>query len=103
LFLVIMHFAVPFLLLLQRGVKRRLKWLSIVAAMMLCLSAIDVYWLIVPAYEQKAPQVHATDLLAFIGIGGLWAAFYFWQLKRMPLLPVNDPRFEGALVHEHGD
>jgi hypothetical protein len=103
LFLVIMHFAVPFLLLLQRGVKRRLKWLSIVAGMMVCLSAIDVYWLIVPAYEQAGPQVHFTDLLAFIGIGGLWAAFYFWQLKRMPLLPVNDPRFEGALVHEHGD
>jgi hypothetical protein len=103
LFLVIMHFAVPFLLLLQRGVKRRLKWLSIVAGMMLCLSAIDVYWLIVPAYEQSGPRLHVTDLLAFIGIGGLWVAFYFWQLKKMPLLPLNDPRFEGALVHEHGD
>ncbi len=103
LFLVVMHFAVPFLLLLQRGVKRRLKFLSIVAGLLFCLSVVDVFWLIVPAYEQSGPQLHFTDLLAFIGIGGLWVGFYFWQLKRMPLLPANDPRFEGALVHEHGD
>jgi hypothetical protein len=103
LFLIVMHFAVPFLLLLQRGVKRRLRWLSIVTGLMLCLSAIDVYWLIVPAYEQSGPQLHFTDIFAFIGIGGLWLAFYFWQIGRMPLLPLNDPRFEGALAHEHGD
>ncbi|MGA8038040.1 MAG: hypothetical protein WA823_04235 [Candidatus Acidiferrales bacterium] len=100
--LIVLHFAVPFLLLLQRGVKRRLRWLSIVTGMMLCLSAVDVYWLIVPAYE-GSPQLHLTDIFAFIGIGGLWLAFYFWQLGRMPLLPLNDPRFEGALAHEHGD
>jgi hypothetical protein len=100
--LIVLHFALPFLLLLQRGVKRRLRWLSIVTAFMLCLSAVDVYWLIVPAYE-SSPQLHLTDIFAFIGIGGLWLAFYFWQLGRMPLLPLNDPRFEGALVHEHGD
>jgi hypothetical protein len=100
--LIVLHFAVPFLLLLQRGVKRRLRWLSIVTGMMLCLSAVDVYWLIVPAYE-SGPQIHLTDIFAFIGIGGLWLAFYFWQLGRMPLLPLNDPRFEGVLAHEHGD
>jgi hypothetical protein len=102
-FLIVMHFALPFLLLLQRGVKRRLRRLSIVTGMMLILSAIDVYWLIVPAYEQKGPALHLTDIFSFIGIGGLWLAFYFWQIGRMPILPLNDPRFEGALAHEHGD
>ena len=51
-FLIVMHFAVPFLLLLQRGVKRRLRTLSKVAALMIVLSLIDIcYRLVVPAYQ----------------------------------------------------
>ena len=104
-FLMIMHFAVPFLLLLQRGVKRRLHVLSTVAGMLVVLTLVDVYWLIVPAFssERKSPQFHWSDLFAVIGIGGIWVGTYIWQLKKMPLLPVHDPRFEGALQHEHGD
>jgi hypothetical protein len=104
-FLIVMHFAVPFLLLLQRGVKRRLRVLSVVTAMMVVLTLVDVYWLIVPAFqsERKSPQLHLSDFLAVIGIGGIWVGSYIWQLKKMPLLPMHDPRFEGALQHEHGD
>jgi hypothetical protein len=57
----------------------------------------------VPAYEKAGPRVHPTDLLAVIGIGGLWITAFLWQLKKWPLLPLHDPRFEGALQHEHGD
>jgi hypothetical protein len=100
-----MHFAVPFLLLLQRGVKRRLHLLSIVTGMLVVLTLVDVYWLVVPAFasERKSPQLHVSDFLAVIGIGGIWVGTYIWQLKKMPLLPLHDPRFEGALQHEHGD
>jgi hypothetical protein len=105
IFLIVMHFAVPFLLLLQRGVKRRLRVLSVVTAMMVVLTLVDVYWLVVPAFqsERKSPQLHPSDFLAVIGIGGIWIGTYIWQLKKMPLLPLHDPRFEGALQHEHGD
>ena len=104
-FLIVMHFAVPFLLLLQRAVKRRLHVLSIVTGMLVVLTLVDVYWLVVPAFEneRKSPQLHLSDLLAVIGIGGIWVGTYIWQLKKMPLLPLHDPRFEGALQHEHGD
>jgi len=50
-----------------------------------------------------APKVHALDLLALIGIGGLWIGAFLWQLKRWPLLPLHDPRFAGVLEHQHGD
>jgi hypothetical protein len=105
IFLIVMHFAVPFLLLLQRGVKRRLRVLSVVTAMLVVLTLVDVYWLVVPAFqsERKSPQLHPSDFLAVIGIGGIWVGTYIWQLKKMPLLPLHDPRFEGALQHEHGD
>jgi hypothetical protein len=103
--LIVLHFALPFLLLLQRNVKRRVERLGRVAGMMMILSMVDVYWLIVPAYEpdkiQFIPLV--LDILFVALIGALWLGVYFWQLKRMPLLPLHDPRFEGVLHHEHGD
>jgi hypothetical protein len=103
--LIVLHFALPFLLLLQRNVKRRVERLGRVAGMMMVLSMVDVYWLIVPAYEPDKIQFIPLllDLLFVVLIGALWLGVYFWQLKRMPLLPLHDPRFEGVLHHEHGD
>jgi hypothetical protein len=105
IFLMIMHFAVPFLLLLQRGVKRRLRVLASLTGMMVFLTLVDVYWLVVPGFqsERSGPRLHPSDILAVIGIGGIWVGTYIWQLRKMPLLPLHDPRFEGALQHEHGD
>jgi hypothetical protein len=99
--LIVLHFFVPFFLLLQRPLKRRLRALSLVAGFLIILSFVDVYWLVVPAYQKSGPRVHWLDVFAVIGIGGVWIATFLWQLKKLPLLPVHDPRFEGAL--EHGD
>jgi hypothetical protein len=70
--------------------------------MLIVLSLIDVYWLVAPAYE-AVPRVHPLDILAVLGIGGIWVSTFVWQLKKMPLLPLHDPRFAGVLEHEHGD
>jgi hypothetical protein len=99
--LIVLHFFAPFFLLLQRGVKRRLRILSIVAGLLVALSLVDVYWLIAPAFEKAGPRVHPLDILALIGIGGIWLAAFLWQLGNRPLLPLHDPRFKGALEHGH--
>ncbi|HEX4004313.1 MAG TPA: hypothetical protein VHX36_16795 [Candidatus Acidoferrales bacterium] len=102
--LLLFHFFVPFFLLLQRRVKRRLAVLSRVAALLFLVTILDLYWIIVPSYEVSAPHVHLQDLLGLIGLGGLWIAAFFWQYKKWPLLPLHDPRYEGvALEHSHGD
>ncbi len=100
-FLIVFHFAIPFLLLLQRGLKRQMRALAIVAGALIFISFVDVFWLIVPAFEKNGPHVHPLDLTLPIAIGGLWIAVFVWQLKSRPLLPLHDPRFEG--VAEHGD
>lgn len=100
--LMVLHFGVPFLLLLQRPMKRRLRALSVLAVGVVFLSIIDVYWLVVPGLEGNGPRFHPLDFFALFGVGGLWIAAFFWQLKRWPLLPQHDPRFEGALEHEPG-
>ena len=101
--LLILHFFVPFFILLQRGVKRRLQRLSVLAVWMLVITLVDVYWLIVPSFQQSGPHIHLLDIFAVIGIGGVWVGAYMAQLKKMPLLPLHDPRFAGVLEHQHGD
>jgi hypothetical protein len=101
--LIVLHFGVPFILLLQRPVKRRLRVLSGVAGALIFLSIVDVYWLVTPGFEPHGPHFHPLDFFALLGIGGLWIAAFFWQLRKWPLLPEHDPRFEGALEHEHGE
>jgi hypothetical protein len=39
------------------------------------------------------------DLLAPIGVGGLWLAVFSWQLGKRPLLPLNDPEMQEAHGH----
>ncbi|MFZ3333764.1 MAG: hypothetical protein WA197_24210 [Candidatus Acidiferrales bacterium] len=103
--LIVLHFALPFLLLLQRNIKRRVERLATVAALMLILSMVDVYWLVVPAYEKDHPHFGSLvlDVVFIAGIGFIWVSMYFREVKKMPLLPLHDPRFEGELQHEHGD
>ncbi|MFZ0735961.1 MAG: hypothetical protein WCA98_12550 [Candidatus Acidiferrales bacterium] len=101
MFLISFHFAIPFLLLLQRGIKRRMRHLAMVAGVLIFISFVDVFWLVVPAFEREGPRLHALDLTAPIAIGGLWVAAFIWQLKRRSLLPLHDPRFEGVV--QHGD
>jgi len=102
LFLVLFHFAIPFLLLLQRSVKRRLKVLSIVCGALIVISFVDMYWLVVPAFQPLGPRLHPLDLTLLVGIFGIWFGTYVWQLRRSPLLPLHDPRFEGTAT-EFGD
>jgi len=103
LFLIVFHFAVPFVLLLSRFVKRRMQWLAAVAGLLLGVSLLDMYWLVVPAFdsERAGPHFHWMDWVAALGIGGIWVAAFLAEMKSRPLVPLHDPRFEGVLSHGH--
>jgi hypothetical protein len=97
--LIIFHFAVPFLLLLSRNVKRRRRVLSVVAGALIFMGWVDMYWLMVPAFAPDRPRIHWMDLAAAIGIGGIWLAAFLSELKGRPLVPLHDPRLQEAAEH----
>ncbi len=104
LLLIVFHFAVPFLLLLSWDIKRRAKTLGVLAAGLVLISLLDLFWLVAPAFDDQqrgGPHFHWMDWLAPIGIGGLWVRSFIAQLRGKPLLPLHDPRFEGAPDHGH--
>jgi hypothetical protein len=98
--LVVLHFAVPFLLLLQRFITFRKQYLAGVAGLMFVMSIVDLFWLMQPSYEKVGPEFHWCDWVALIGLGGIFLAIYCSQLKRKPLVPLHDPNFVEVLQHD---
>jgi hypothetical protein len=94
--LVVFHFAVPFGLLLMRGVKRRADRLLRVCLLLIAVRLVDVYWITEPAFYGQRLRIHWMDFITPIAVGGLWLAMFFWQLKERSLVPVGDPRLQGA-------
>lgn len=97
--LIFFHFAVPFAILLSRRAKRNIKLLIGLAIFLFLMRFIDLFWQIMPAFNQTL-TIHWLDLAAPIGIGGVWIAFFMWQLKGKSLLPLHDPRFQEVPAHE---
>jgi hypothetical protein len=40
-------------------------------------------------------------LIAPIAIGGFWFWFFFWELGKRALIPINDPQFESVMEQQH--
>lgn len=97
--LVILHFALPFVLLLSRDLKRNARRLATIAILIFVMRMIDVYWLVAPEFSRAHFKFSWMDIAAPIALGGLWLAFFIWQLSLRPLLPFNDPNFEEAIEH----
>jgi hypothetical protein len=105
LLLVILSFAFPFFLLLFRHVKKRTRSLMIVALLVLVMRLVDMYWMVLPAFG--GGNIHLTwmDVALPLGMGGIWFAFFLWQLQRMPILPAHDPRMHEIIEQaaaQHG-
>jgi hypothetical protein len=100
LFLVVFHFAVPFALLLSRQLKRKAGTLVWIASWLLVMRVIDIFWHIEPAFH---PTFHVSwvFLAILVGMGGLWVAYFFHNLRARPLLPVNAPQTLRLLEPAH--
>jgi hypothetical protein len=103
------QFALPFLFLLPRAVKRNRLTLGLAALWILAIHYVDLYWLIMPAFALHTGLVAAAhaftpragDLFLFVGMGGLYFFVYVWRLARQPLVPVRDPYLADSLAFEN--
>jgi hypothetical protein len=116
LFLTIFHFAVPWLLLLSRNIKRTADRLVIIAVWLLFMRLADIYMLVSPEFASDGQNLHTltggehvshffvyfTDLAAPLAIGGLWVWMFFTQLKQRPLFAASDPYLREALENGGG-
>jgi hypothetical protein len=101
--LLVFHFALPFALLLSRDLKRDARSLAAVAALMLVMQLVDLFWLFGPDLvahgRQAVPlRVHWLDAAAVLGLGGLWLVLFARQVRTGPVLPVGEPEVRELLA-----
>ena len=104
--LVMFHFAVPFLLLLSRAVKREPNTIVKVAIAILLARLIDLFWLIAPEFHQTGISISWMDIVLPLTLTSIWLGCFLWQLRGRAILPVYDPQFEetlGPIIDRIGD
>ena len=98
--LLVFHFALPFLMLLSRELKRNVRALALVAAGLFAVRLLDLYWLIAPDLQGHGSHgfhLHWLDVVAPVAIGGLWIALFERELRSRPLLTPGDPELAELL------
>ena len=116
--LIFVHFVFPFALLLSRSLKRHAGRIVAVCFLLLFMRLVDLFWITAPNFYPGAefgPGHPATaglngfglvDALMYIvcpiAMGGIWLFFFYLQLSKRSLMPVNDPGFVEMLESKHG-
>jgi hypothetical protein len=100
------HWVIPFSMLLSRDLKRNKKRLVRVCQWMVFARAFDMFWLIEPNFHDAARNLHFSwGILEYIFVPGamfcFWLAYFCVQLKKRPLVQVNDPHTAEILEPEH--
>jgi hypothetical protein len=92
-----LHFLIPFGILLSRNLKLQPRKLAVVAFYLLIVHAVDLYWLVWPAYNESGPTFHWTLITSFFGVGGIAIAFALWRAGGKYTVPVKDPYIADSL------
>jgi hypothetical protein len=96
--LILLHFAIPYAILLSRDVKRDTRRLRWVAAWLVFIRIIDYFWYVAPEFHEGfSPSL--LDVALPIAIGGIFIALFAMQLRARPILPINDPGLAKAIHH----
>ncbi|MCB0080776.1 MAG: hypothetical protein KDE47_07605, partial [Caldilineaceae bacterium] len=99
IFLIALHFVLPFFLLLSRPLKRKAHLLTVLAVLILVARVIDLYWLIVPAFHPEGLHLHWLDFVLLIAMGSGWYLIFARQWARTAPVAHHDPHLVGV-AHE---
>jgi hypothetical protein len=105
--LVLIHFVVPFLLLLNRDLKKLPTRLAGVAMLILVARVGESYWQIIPNFADASGLTghfspNLFDLIVPIALAAIWVATFFYQLGKRPLLPIYHHLMPEVLEKQHG-
>jgi hypothetical protein len=95
------HFAVPFFGLLSRHVKRNRKTLAFWAFWLLGIEYLDLYWLVMPNGSEGTVPLSVVDLLAWVGVVGVFIGAAAMRTKGLNLVPTKDPRLAASLAFQN--
>ena len=99
--IILLHFALPFALLLSRERKRAGSRLIGLALLILVMRVVDIYWYTIPNFRD-ASIFSVWYLAAPIALGGLWVWAFFYFFRQRLLLPLYEPQVPHFLHQKAG-
>lgn len=96
--LVVLHFILPYVLLLARDIKRDWSRVSKIALWLVGIRVVDYYWHVAPEFHPNL-SVGLIDIALPIALGGIFVMLFAMQLKGRPLLPLQDADLGKTLTH----
>lgn len=100
LLLIVLHFAVPFLLLLSRPLKKHTRSLVGISWLLLCMRLVEFDWHVMPNFASSALSINWLMISTPIALGGLWLAAFAWGLGTRLAIPLYQAVPEEA-HHDH--
>ncbi len=94
--LIVVHFAVPYFMLLSQDSKMDLKRLKFISIWLLFAHLLDLYWLVMPSFS-ASPVLTWMEISFPILIIGLVCIVFVWKMKRQNLIPIGDPKLGRGL------
>lgn len=98
-FLLAFGFLAPFVILFSRWVKRKRRALATVAGWAIFVQLVNLVYFVVPAFDRGGFPITVSDVLMWLGLGGVWVFFYLRRLASSPIVPLHDPRLKGVDHH----
>jgi hypothetical protein len=107
--LVFLHFAVPFVFMLKRNSKRNLNAVMSVAAFVIFVHILEIYWMVIPERARALEYGHSSgvgsvfmrdfafDAIALITFASSYGFFLIRQLSKHSIYPCGDPRLEESV------
>jgi hypothetical protein len=95
--LVLGRFFGPFGILLMQSIKKHPHQLCWVAGWIVCMQALDIYIIILPALHGTGVHLSLWDFVPLIGMGATLAFVYLRIVGKTSLFPVRDPRLIESL------
>ena len=97
--LMVAHFFLPFLVLLTNSaLKRDARRLGGVAAFLVFMRLVDLFWHVAPTFRQSL-WISPSDIGMPLLIGGVWLWLWSAQMRDKPIVPLYDPRFQEHAPH----
>jgi hypothetical protein len=94
--LIVVHFAVPYFMLLSQDSKMDLKRLKFMSVWLLFAHLLDLYWLVMPSFS-VSPVLSWMEISFPLLIMGFVSVVFVWKMKRQNLIPVGDPKLGRGL------
>lgn len=99
LVLVLVHFVLPFFILLSRAVKRHPTSFAAISGWLIAVHCLDVHYLVAPSFH-TAPALHWLDIVALVTLSAAAAAFGALRSRNLGPIPLKDPLLNKGLAYQ---